>query len=167
MKAYKIISSHYGDRCAERSGVPLINHIDEGLAILGELDASYEAMQAYCLHPLLQSTEDFNKNYKKNVIFKDIDPSVLFLAIEYRRVANSYLSIGWPIDFVGFTNQDIFHMLIADKIQNEKDFAKYHEATHKRSKELRKYFDSWFELFREHDKELWTEIEQQARKWNN
>jgi hypothetical protein len=36
-------------------------------------------------------------------------------------------------------------MLIADKVQNRKDFELYHEATHPRSKELAMYFRLWLE----------------------
>jgi hypothetical protein len=34
-------------------------------------------------------------------------------------------------------------MLIADKIQNRKDFELYHEGTHERSLELKCYFIDW------------------------
>ena len=34
-------------------------------------------------------------------------------------------------------------MLIADKVQNRKDFMMYHLHTHQRSKELEKYFNQW------------------------
>ena len=37
-------------------------------------------------------------------------------------------------------------MLIADKVQNKKDFQLYHQGTHERSKELSEYFDDWLEL---------------------
>lgn len=36
-KALEIIERFYGDRKAERSGVPLINHIHEGCAIIDSL----------------------------------------------------------------------------------------------------------------------------------
>ena len=140
-KAYELIKEYYGDKTAKRSGVPLINHIDEGIEILKSINADEETIDAYCLHPILQSDESINSNYKMN--FEGIPTSSLLLAMEYRRVANSYLSFNKMEDFVGFTNEKIKQMLYADKKQNEKDFAIYHEETHERSKELREYFNNW------------------------
>lgn len=144
-KAYQLISEFYGDRTAKRSGVPLIKHIDEGLEILQKIQASQVAMDAYCLHPLLQSDESFNDNWK-TLDFTGVPVPAIILCVEYRRVANSYLSKDHISKFVGFTNEDVRDMLIADKVQNESDFAKYHEGKHERSAELREYFDNWFKL---------------------
>ena len=140
-EAYKLILNYYGDSTAKRSGVRLMNHIDEGIEILKSIGADEETIDAYCLHPILQSDESFNQNYTMN--FGGIPTSSLLLAMEYRRVANSYLSKNKIEDFVGFTNEKIKQMLFADKKQNEKDFALYHEGKHERSKELREYFDNW------------------------
>ena len=41
--------------------------------------------------------------------------------------------------------QEVNTMLIADKIQNRKDFELYHEKTHERSIELKEYFSNWLE----------------------
>lgn len=143
-KAYQKISSYYGDKKTARSNVKLINHIDEGLEILDTLGTNQETKDAYCLHPILQSDEDFKNNFMGD--FEGISPSAIILAVEYRRVANSYLSTMDVSDFVGFTCPQIRDMLLADKVQNEKDFALYHEGSHPRSKELREYFDTWFKL---------------------
>lgn len=37
-------------------------------------------------------------------------------------------------------------MVLADKIQNRKDFRLYHKGKHKRSKQLSAYFDIWIEF---------------------
>ena len=140
-QSYTLIKNYYGDKVTKRSGVKLMNHINEGLTILNNLDAEQFVLDAYCLHPLFQSVDDFNKNI--NLDLNNIDPKALILAIEYRRVANSYLSHMKPENFVGFTNNYIKQMLYADKVQNEKDFRIYHEGKHPRSKELREYFDYW------------------------
>lgn len=142
--AYKLISNYYDQSKTKRSGIPLINHIDEGIEILKGIGADEDTIEAYCLHPLLQSDEEFNKNL--NMDFSKVSTSALVLAVEYRRVANSYLSTNKMEDFVGFTNEKIKQMLYADKIQNEKDFALYHEGKHERSEELREYFNNWLNI---------------------
>jgi hypothetical protein len=142
--AYLLISEYYGEDTAKRSGIRLMNHIDEGIDILKSIGAEQDTIDAYCLHPILQSDEAFNKNYTMD--FSNIPTSSLLLAMEYRRVANSYLSKDKIESFVGFTNDKIKQMLFADKIQNEKDFAQYHEGTHPRSIELREYFDNWINI---------------------
>jgi hypothetical protein len=142
--AYKLIKNYYGDDVAKRSGVKLMNHIDEGIDILRSIGADDDTIDAYCLHPILQSDENFNNNYTMD--FTGISTSSLLLTMEYRRVANSYLSKNKIEDFVGFTNDRIKQMLYADKVQNEKDFALYHEGTHERSKELREYFNNWLNI---------------------
>lgn len=142
--AYKLIANYYGNDVAKRSGVKLMNHIDEGIEILKSIGADDETIDAYCLHPILQSDENFNKNFSMD--FSGISTAALLLAMEYRRVANSYLSKNKIGDFVGFTNDKIKQMLYADKVQNEKDFALYHEGTHERSKELREYFNNWLNI---------------------
>lgn len=142
--AYKLISDYYGNQTAKRSGVLLMNHIDEGIEILKTIGADQITIDAYCLHPILQSDEAFNLNYEMD--FVGIATSSLILAVEYRRVANSYLSKDTIDKFVGFTNYRIKQMLYADKVQNEKDFALYHEGKHERSKELREYFNNWLNI---------------------
>lgn len=144
MKAYELIKNYYGDKRTKRSGVLLMNHIDEGIEILKSINASQYAIEAYCLHPMLQSDEAFNSNL--DLDFSGVSTHALLLAMEYRRVANSYLSNLNQTDFVGFTNNEIKDMLYADKLQNEKDFALYHEKNHPNSKQLRTYFDNWFNM---------------------
>lgn len=148
-QAYKLIKQYYGNRTAKRSGVPLMNHIDEGLAILDKLNASINAKDAYCLHPIFQSNDDFNNNI--NMDLTGINPNAIALTIEYRHVANSYLSTGKLKDFIGFTNTDIYHMLYADKYQNYKDFKKYHQGIHPRSKQLTMYFDNWIKMLSDYN----------------
>ena len=55
----RTIGDFYGDRCAVRSGVPWIYHIDEGLAVLRAIGSSELAMAAFCLHPIVQSDDNF------------------------------------------------------------------------------------------------------------
>lgn len=140
--AFKTIKSHYGDRVAKRSQVPLMNHITEGLLVLDVIEADFVTKAAFCLHPMLQSDEDFLAHRVNSIPASLIDAAIL--AMEYRRVANSYLSIHQASDFLGFTCLEVKEMLIADKVQNYKDFLRFHKATHERSAELDEYFNNWF-----------------------
>lgn len=146
MIEYKIISDFYGDQIAKRSGVKLMNHIDEGLYILEKIGASEEAKRAYCLHPIVQGDDSLKEN---SHLLKDIDYRVIINSIEYRSVANEYLSYREikSLDEVRLSPlKDVNDMLIADKIQNRKDFELYHLGTHDRSKQLDKYFKNWLEV---------------------
>jgi hypothetical protein len=143
-EAYILIKNYYGTQTARRSGVPLINHIDEGLAVLDALGASNVIKDAYCLHPILQNDDALAKN--KGLNFGNIPTEAIILAMEYRRVANSYLSNVSVDKFVGFFLPEVHMMLIADKVQNYKDFMEYHYGTHERSDELYAYFHTWFKL---------------------
>lgn len=143
-KEYKLIFDFYGSRIARRAKIPLMNHIHEGLTILSEIGASEEAKRAFCIHPIVQSDEDLANNFHQ---IKGLDPVVVALAFEYRSVANEYLShrtISTLSDIRLSPLKDVNDMLIADKIQNNKDFLLYHKATHVRSKELEQYFQNWF-----------------------
>lgn len=142
--AYDTIKTFYGDKTTDRSGVKLINHIDEGLRILLALNASTVAKDAYCLHPYFQSDEDYSKH--KSYYLSDIDTETIITAIEYRNVANSYLSHMFEPDMFKIHDENVKMMLIADKIQNYKDFMLYHYGTHPRSEELYRYFQSWFAI---------------------
>ncbi len=142
--AYSKIKDFYGDQVAKRSQVPLINHIEEGLRILDYLGSSDVVKDAYCLHPILQSDEAFLKNKEQD--FSGIPTESIILAMEYRRVANSYLSKDKVEDFVGFSCEEVKQMLVADKTQNYKDFMLFHYGKHERSSELYEYFHNWFKL---------------------
>lgn len=158
---YKAIQEHCGDRKAERSGVPLIRHIDEGLEILELIGSTKDAMRAFCLHPLFQNDEDLAKTLRENQLYV-FSPRCVVLAMEYRARANDWLSekvdrhavmtfdgklsselvqVGKPD--AGFS-LEVKQMLIADKVQNYKDFLEYHYGKHKRSEELNYYFLEWF-----------------------
>ena len=163
---YKLISRHYGDRVAKRSQVPLINHINEGLVVLDAIKATDDAKCAFCIHPLLQADEDLQDNF--NRVAFTCSPAVAMLAMEYRSVANEFLSdkmddidVGdsyYGIPCVAKTVRlsplkEVNDMLIADKVQNYKDFVTYHQKTHARSSELDDYFNIWLEALGVSDKQ--------------
>ncbi len=145
MKEYEIIKRYYGDQRTERSKVLLINHIDEGLQVLEAINVSEETKRAYCLHPLFQDDTDLNEN---KALFTRIEPRVIALVMEYRNIANAYLSkrkISHLDEIKLSPLEEVNQMLIADKIQNFKDFMQYHFGKHERSQELFEYFKNWFE----------------------
>lgn len=141
---YKLIARHYGDGVARRSQVPLMNHIDEGLIVLDRISATDAAKRAFCLHPLLQADEDLKENA---YMCSFVEPHVLLLTMEYRNIANAFLSdkMDAPYDIPIKLSPlfEVNEMLVADKVQNRKDFVTYHKATHDRSGQLDLYFKLW------------------------
>lgn len=143
---YRLIESFYGNKKANRSKRFLMNHIDEGLAIMTHYNASEEAKKAFCIHPIIQNDADLKANWQW--ITNEVSPEVLGLAMEYRNIANAYLSnrtIESLHDIALSPLDEVNIMLKADKIQNYKDFLKYHLETHERSKELAHYFNNWLQ----------------------
>ncbi len=144
---YRMIQREYGDQKARRSNVFLMNHIDEGRAILEWRGSSPVTHQAFCIHPLLQSDADLKKYALGD--WSGVNPHALILAMEYRFIANDYLStrqISALDDVKRSVLNEVMEMLVADKIQNRKDFEKYHKGTHPRSAELENYFSNWMKV---------------------
>ena len=143
---YRLIRSIYQDKTANRSGVPLMSHIDQGLQILAWEQADSLTQRAYCLHPVFQSDEALSENYTQ-VNCEMLDGRAVLLAMEYRNIANQYLSvrkISYPDEIKLSPLPQVHQMLVADKIQNRKDFEAYHQNTHPRAAELAQYFQNWF-----------------------
>lgn len=153
MTAYEYIQDFYRDQTARRSGVPLIRHIDEGLEILEILNASNITKDAYAIHPIVQS---FCESSYPSII--DMDSYAL--ACEYRYFANRFLCCT-ENDHINTTEQlskflhngmygqmsmECTQMLIADKMQNRKDFLIYHKGKHSRSEQLDGYFNLWLDF---------------------
>jgi hypothetical protein len=153
MPEYAAIASHYGDSVAERSRVPLMAHIDEGCEMLSAWGQDLATQRAFCIHPLVQNQISF---------CGERDPQVMELAKEYARVANSYLcrretdiitDAGSPTTLtahLGPISQPVAWMLLADKLQNQKDFRIHHWFRHERRHQLERYFALWIETLRTH-----------------
>jgi hypothetical protein len=148
---YIIIREFYRFQTANRSGIPYMNHIDEGLVILKHLEARQVTKQAWCIHPVVQS----NENMRREIFdFKlaGANSAAIVLAMEYRHTANSYLSHHRVDDIprkLLFDLRDklrnfemLRHMLIADKIQNYKDF-QANEKLYENAYVLNEYFLDW------------------------
>ena len=147
---WKAIRDHYGDKKAERSGIPLIHHIVEGLMILTRIKAKRSIRQAWCLHPIVQSDDDLKAAIRMGipVNFGQQHIQALLLAMEYRHVANSFLSHHDGIEFKVIRDKvnaipGIREMLIADKIQNWKDFSAQPRGTYANEDRLDIYFNEW------------------------
>jgi hypothetical protein len=141
-KEYAAINEFYGKQTADRSGLLLMRHINDGLHILTLNGASDTAKAAFCLHPLVQNSEVVDVSWSP----------AYSLACEYKGKANAYLcrpdtdwvsSVGDVQSIVGEMTDDCRAMLIADKRQNYGDFIAAHYGKHSRSKELDLYFRLW------------------------
>ena len=147
--AYKEIEKRYKKRFAKRSGFPYMRHIDEGLIILLELGVTLSTLDAWCLHPLYQS----DKELKRQLVWgtsakRPWNASNLpeILAMEYRSVANAYLSNRKidEIKDIKLSSLDAVNlMLIADKVQNYKDFLFIDMDTAADVARLTVYFNNW------------------------
>lgn len=143
MHEYHIISEFYKDKRAKRSNVPYMNHIDEGLIILNSIGASTDSKKAFCIHPILQEDQTLSEN---RWLVRSCSIEVVLLCMEYRNVANRGLScfqVDDPARIYLGPLKEVHDMLIADKVQNRKDFLKYHLGSHPKSKELDIYFKNW------------------------
>lgn len=147
----EVIKKYYGTQTAKRSGVPLINHIIEGLDILDAIEAPIEAKQAFCIYPLTQNNIPRSEWPEGG---EEIEGYVIGYANGYAKYANSYLC---RPDTDHYTLLDLIekfwgmpymycYMLYADKMQSAKDFQIYHRGTHSRSEQLNRYFNLWLEL---------------------
>lgn len=155
---YQAVVQFYGDTRAERSGVLKMNHIDEAIVIMkraAELLPQYDdadvghAITAFCLHPMFQADADLVNIADERSFLADVcHPTDLVYVMEYRSVANEYLSHRTIDDFGNIRLsplKEVNLMLIGDKVQNYKDFVTYHQATHPRARELSQYFQNWLD----------------------
>jgi hypothetical protein len=143
---YRAIADHSGARVAQRSQLPYMNHVDEGLAVLRALGASDAAKRAYCLHPLLQADDDLVAALA-SLDTLGCAASSWVLASEYRRIANLTPSTKVLLSAAEIplgAVKEVHDMLRADKVQNQKDFLAHH-ASHPRRAELHVYFQRWLE----------------------
>lgn len=153
LEAYQLIAKTYGEEKAQRSGVPLMNHIDEGLSILMALpyvdSRSEDVLAAYCLHPIVQNGMD--------VVIPESLHRAKFIAELYSLYANKTLcdkdfstisDISKKLAYLPKMPKQIAYLLLADKVQNFKDFNLYHKGVHPRSAELQQYFTTWIAYLR-------------------
>jgi hypothetical protein len=138
---YSIIYELWKDRVAERTGIPYMNHVHEGLRVIKEYNYSERAMRIFALHGVLQNC------YKDNAValkcLSDVSYDIIIGAMEYRAIANAHLSYHDSSTLRLSEDDDVNIALVADKVQNRRDFERFHLGTHKRSDELSAYFERW------------------------
>lgn len=157
--AREAIKQMYGYRKAKRSQVPLMNHIHEGAAIMQARNASQSAIAGFMLHPLFQHDDDLKEHglyYANHRASAQQNADAVMLAMEYRHWANAWLSDKVTKDEAGNLEieglpswgplDDVKEMLVADKVQNYKDFIIHHSDTHERRDELDLYFKVWLKV---------------------
>jgi hypothetical protein len=143
---YWSIQAFYWNKSAARSDVPYINHINEGVKILLNIGADRDAIYGYILHPIFQ---DQDTDVAVRQLSEGVQASSIQAAIRYKKWANAWLSekVVSPNNVIGqpsFGGDEVVRqMLIADKVQNKKDFLLYHKHSHPRSRQLEVYFDTW------------------------
>lgn len=126
---------------AERSGLPYIRHIDEGLKLLQGMTQDEHTLAAFILHPVVQADADYMGGIAV-LCGAEIPLEVLCLVLEYRRCANSYLPRHEIRSPVRSPDPRVNQMLIADKLQNLSDLREYN-AAHPRYDDLVQYFEAW------------------------
>jgi hypothetical protein len=141
---YQMVHEFYGTKVTSRSGVRKIHHVTEGVYILDRLGASMMAKRAFCIHPMVQDDAELAANFLS--VVTNCDAGAVALALEYRNIANQYLSyrIIDSIDEIELSPLDSVNlMLMADKIQNRKDFDLYNRGKIPNSDRLDVYFANW------------------------
>jgi len=119
--------------------------------VLDLIGASQLSKEAYCIHPIVQDDKAIAAAFEAGSALMRfrISPLALVLAIEYRWIANSYLSqrrVTDPIQVKLSPRPEVQEMLVADKVQNRNDFELFHKGKHPRSKHLIHYFKMWMRV---------------------
>jgi hypothetical protein len=108
------------------------------------------------IHPLLQSDADLKNNLDK--VISTVDIKVVSMALEYRNIANAFLSDRLQLiidnNLLHLSSiklsplKEVNDMLIADKVQNKKDFEKYlkNREDVPNSQTLDLYFKMWLDV---------------------
>jgi hypothetical protein len=153
LAAYRLIRASYAGKVARRSGVPYLNHVHEGVYVLVRtLGWRDRVVAAYCVHPIFQSDRSMSRVLDGGVDASGLAVEEVVLAMEYRRVANAYVSTMRP-RAVGEIElsplAEVNAMLVADKVQNKKDFMGHmfkrvgRTSYARASERYVAYFNSW------------------------
>lgn len=142
---YAAIRDYYAGVTSARSGVKKINHIIEGMELLEAWDRPPIELQAFCLHPLVQMNVDSPKTPASPLALDYAIAEDKYLC----RPENDHIEDEVQLqDRIGNISESVAWMLLADKVQNQKDFRKYHWFTHERAYQLEAYFNLWIKTLR-------------------
>lgn len=158
---YMAIENFYKDKRAGRSGLPYINHIDEGIDMLSHwlnddiLKASICA-RAYAIHPLIDEMTGILGGILDALGSTLPAGNTISLAIEHHILRNKFLVKDWDThwdetglqNLLGPMSNECAWMLLADKVQNQKDFRIHHWFTHEKTYQYEEYFNLWIETLR-------------------
>jgi hypothetical protein len=153
---YRIIQQKYQSKVAKRSGLGYMSHIQEGIFIIQLLYGDDQNLvEAYCLHPIFQNDRLLSQLLVENPSeLSLISPQAIVLGMEYRHIANNYTIKNKIKNYESIkigSLEKVHKMLVADKIQNKKDFMKYMYLKHDRPSYVKasehglQYFDSWLD----------------------
>jgi hypothetical protein len=155
LAAYRLIRESYAGKVARRSGVAYLNHVHEGVYVLVRTTGWRErVVGAYCVHPIFQSDRWLAQVLEGGIDVSGLRREEVVLAMEYRRVANAYVSTMRPRGVEGIALspvEEVNAMLVADKVQNKKDFMRHvykrvgRGSYERASERYVAYFDSWLE----------------------
>lgn len=140
--SYQLTKEKLSPLFAKRSGLNYMKHVDEGIILLESMNASDYVKEAFCIHPLLQSDKDLSENFY--IVSKTSSPMAFGLAMEYRNIANGYLS-NKTVDYINLSPlNEVNLMLKADKIQNYMDFLNFQDCNKFENwNRLDNYFKKW------------------------
>lgn len=160
MLEYELIKKYYEYKVAKRSGIPYINHIDEGLLLLNYKLRAKDSVshRAFCLHPFYQDniridTTKISGHSTRVAYFYSIIANT-FLRHNYKN--NNDLSHWIPSYHSVLCNDkssNVYNMLYADKIQNYKDFMKHYNS-YSEAESIEEYFLWWFDVLKITHREL-------------
>jgi hypothetical protein len=141
-KSYILTKEKLSPFFAKRSGLNYMKHVDDGLILLDRMNVADYVKEAFCIHPLLQSDKDLSENFF--IVSNTASQKAFGLALEYRNIANSYLS-NKTVDVISLSPlSEVNFMLKADKIQNYMDFLNFQDCNKVENwNSLDVYFKRW------------------------
>ena len=150
LKGYQLIKEHYGTRHSNRGNRPHIAHIQEGAWLhFHENGWNPIVQEAWCIHPLFQGDDTLIKSLTHPENWQSVQAGALIQTMEYRNIANGYTSkmpLRDPSRILLSPIPEVNQLLMADKLQNRKDYEQYVRPNLSKEEQTRldTYFAAWF-----------------------